>query len=61
MAAGEAVHKTMGTPLSSEEQAIVTSYLEVVEKRISGEVRKGIRAEGSAMTMDEAIEYALAE
>jgi predicted ATPase/class 3 adenylate cyclase len=58
-AAAEASVSAMGVSLSSPEQFIVEQYLEPATASLPGDVRRRARGEGAAMSLDEAVEYAL--
>jgi tetratricopeptide (TPR) repeat protein len=51
----------MKSPLSAPEQFIVESYLEPAGGRLSEDARERVRDEGNAMSLEEAVAYALDE
>jgi predicted ATPase/class 3 adenylate cyclase len=58
-AAADAVSQAMGAPLTAPEQFIVERYLEPVRAELPDAVRRKASDEGAAMTLDEAVAYAL--
>jgi hypothetical protein len=51
----------MKSPLSAPEQFIVESYLQPAGGRLSEDARERVRDEGNAMSLEEAVAYALDE
>ena len=56
--AGDSLKEVTSVPLSAPEKFIVDQYLEPVQARLADNVHAA-RAEGAAMSLDEAIAYAL--
>jgi hypothetical protein len=59
--AADAIKATSGALLSAPEQFIVGRYLAPAAAALPEEVREAARAEGLAMSLDQAIAYALDE
>jgi len=59
-AAGEGLREATGVPLSEPLQFIAERYMRRAETQLSDEARTGAQAQGNSMTMEEAIEDALA-
>jgi tetratricopeptide (TPR) repeat protein len=57
--AAEALKKTMAIPLTEPEKFLVAEYLEPARSGLSADADARAHADGEAMTMDEAIDYAL--
>jgi hypothetical protein len=60
-AAADALKSEMGAPLSSPEQFIAERYLAPAGEQLARDVCRRARAEGAAMSLDEAVSYALGE
>jgi predicted ATPase/DNA-binding XRE family transcriptional regulator/Tfp pilus assembly protein PilF len=59
--AGEALSKNLGVRLQLDDQGAYDRYVTRVRTQLSDEKFKALQAEGQAMDMEQAIEYALAE
>ena len=59
-AAGEGLREATAVPLSEPLQFIAERYMRRAETQLSDEARTGAQAQGNSMTMEEAIEDALA-
>jgi tetratricopeptide (TPR) repeat protein len=57
--AADAIRQSTGAPLSTQEQLIIERYLESARATLPEDVHRTARAEGSSMTLDEALVYAL--
>ena len=59
--AADAVKEETGMPLSIPEKLIVELYLGPAQSELASDIRVAAKAEGSAMSLDAAIAYALGE
>jgi len=59
-AAGEGLREATVVPLSEPLQFIAERYMRRAETQLSDEARTRARVHGNSMTMEEAMEYALA-
>jgi predicted ATPase/DNA-binding SARP family transcriptional activator len=57
--AADAILESMGSPLSAPEQFVVEHYLESARAALADDVHLRARAEGSSMSLDEVLTYAL--
>lgn len=57
--AADAIKQSTGSPLSTDEQSIVEHYLESARATLAADVHRTVSAEGSSMSLDEALTYAL--